>query len=157
MTSAMAETNATTAARLDHVPRGNSRSAAAVPSTYTRTNDPVVSKTDGRRPTPVSAVMPSATPASAAVTSNDRRGTSPTLLPRANQAGSAPSRPNAAPSRADPAKYAFIAPIDITTAATAVIPLTGPPTPMLSRSDSGAGLEPVAGPSTRMLADAPPR
>ena len=71
--------------------------------------------------------------------------------------GSAPSRASEAPSRDPPAKYAFIAPIVSSTATTAVTTRACSPSAMAMRSESGAWLRPVAGPSTRTLVVARPR
>jgi hypothetical protein len=98
----------------------------------------------------LSGSMTDATPASVTKVS-DVRGV-PT-----NRTGSAPSRASATPSRDAPARYAFTAPIVSSTATTAVITRTGPPTPTASRSASGAGLEPSAGPNTSTLVAATAR
>ena len=71
--------------------------------------------------------------------------------------GSAPPRASATPSREAPARYALTAPIVSSTATTAVITRTGPPSPTASRSASGAWLAPIAGPSTRTLVAATAR
>src|SRR6266542_12710 len=101
--------NTTTAARAsaaerrDQLPRGSRRTAAAVLRTYTRTSDPVVSSTSGRGLNPAAAATASAIADRLDTSARLRRGTSPVLLPCASQAGSAPSRPSAAPSFAAPA------------------------------------------------------
>lgn len=66
-------------------------------------NEPVVSSTSGFVPVSVSVTEASAANDSAEITARLRRGTSPASLPRASRAGSAPSRPRAAPSLAAPA------------------------------------------------------
>jgi len=150
-------TRATRAAAQAQLRHGSRRSAAAVPTTYTRTKEPVVHSTSTWRLTWKAATTPSATREARTITVRLRRGTSPALLPRANQAGSAPSRPSAAPSLAAPAKYAFIVPSVSSVAATAVMARPEPPTPTARSSASGAGVEPVAGPRTSTLAVATAR
>lgn len=98
---------APTAARRDQLRCGKRRIAAAVPSTYTNTKDPVAKSTSSCAPIRNSAVAANATDRTE-TTARLRRGISPTLLPCASQAGSAPSRARAAPSFAAPAWYAFI-------------------------------------------------
>ncbi|BCY06660.1 hypothetical protein L3i22_017480 [Actinoplanes sp. L3-i22] len=77
--------------------------------------------------------------------------------PPNTRAGSAPSRASATPSRPAPAKYAFTAPSVSTTATTAVTVRTGPPTPIASRSASGARLVARPGPRVSTLTAATAR
>ena len=102
--SARVATNERAAPRCTQVPRGSSRSAEAVPTTYTRVKAPVIISRGASSVTPLTAITARLAIAPAVTTPRERRGTAPVVPPRASQIGSDPSRASAAPRRAPPAK-----------------------------------------------------
>ncbi|GAA2901079.1 hypothetical protein Acy02nite_12320 [Actinoplanes cyaneus] len=118
-----------------------------MPITYTRVKHPVTSSADCETESGSNAHPMLVT----RMKVRERR------RPPNTRAGSAPSRASATPSLLAPAKYAFTAPSVSTTATTAVTPRTGPPSPIASRSASGARLRARPGPSASTLTAATAR